>query len=367
MKIFVSSVITGFEPYRDAACAAIKALGYEVIRAEDFEASTKSPQVACLSGVRDADIVVLLIGSRYGSTQAAGKSATHEEYDEAKGRKPLLVFVQEKVELEPEQAAFRQEVERWSGGSLWKGFGNPEELRARVTQAVHKYSLSIARGQIDEKELLNRAEEQVPREARRNSGALVVSLSWGPKQQVLRPRELEDPSLATALHREARFGLHAFFDEYEKAEVGMKGEVLSLEQGEREFQLDELGSMVFQVPALRRERDAWRWIIEEDLAESLERCLRFANQLLQTIDGTERLTHAAIVASLLDASHHGWKTRAEYEKEPNSGTMGGMADKRVSVHLRSPVLPRQRLAHDPATVAEDLVRLLRRKHSPSYR
>ncbi len=366
MKIFVSSVITGFEPFREAACASIKALGYDVIRAEDFPATAKSPQVACLSGLREADLVLLILGERYGYPQPSGRSATHEEYDEAKNRKPLLVFVQEKANMEPEQVAFRREVERWQGGSFWKGFVSPEDLQAKVTEAIHRHSLALERGRVDEEELLRRAQELVPRDARRNSAAIVVALSFGPKQQLLRPKQLEDPTLARRLHKEARFGQHAVFDELAEAAVGIKGDTLVLEQGERAILLDELGSMVFELPALSREDRGLGWLIAEDIDERIETALRFAHEVLRTIDGTERATHVAIVAALLDAAHNGWKTREEFRREPNSGTMG-MADKRILVNLRPAARPREQLGHDPKTLAEDLVHLLRRAHSPNRR
>ncbi len=50
MKVFVSSVIRGFEPFREAAVRAAQTLGHEVIRAEDFGASPDSPQQVCLAG-----------------------------------------------------------------------------------------------------------------------------------------------------------------------------------------------------------------------------------------------------------------------------------------------------------------------------
>jgi hypothetical protein len=52
MKIFLSSVIRGLEAYRDAAARAARALRHEVKRAEDFAASSATPQQACLAGVR---------------------------------------------------------------------------------------------------------------------------------------------------------------------------------------------------------------------------------------------------------------------------------------------------------------------------
>ena len=86
MKIFVSSLISGNESFRAAVAEAAQTLGYELIKAEDFSATTASPQQACLAAVRACDVVVLLLGERYGYTQPSGLSATHEEYREARER-----------------------------------------------------------------------------------------------------------------------------------------------------------------------------------------------------------------------------------------------------------------------------------------
>lgn len=362
MKIFISSVITGFEAFRDAAAASIKALGYEVIRAEDFPASTKSPQVACLAGVREADLVLLVMGERYGYPQPSGRSATHEEYLEAKGRKPLLVFVHEGVTMEPEQRALRREVEAWQGGSLWKAFVTPDDLRVRVTEAVHKHAVGLARRPLDEAELARRAEELLPR-ADRGQASLVLVTVWGPKQQVLRPKQLDDASFSKALHREARFGEYAVLDELAEAQVAVKGDTLVISQRDRSFRLDELGSMVVAQPALGGGDHGLRWLVEEDLADRVERSLRFVARVLGTVDATERLTHAAVACALVGAGHAGWKTREEYQRQPNSGTIG-MAENRIVAALRPPVRTREEVHHDPRSIADDLVHLLRRAHSP---
>ena len=83
MKVFVSSLIGGYESYRDAVVEAAEMLGHTVLRAEDLGATPASPQQACLGLVRDSDVVVLLIGEHYGAVQPSGLSATHEEYREA--------------------------------------------------------------------------------------------------------------------------------------------------------------------------------------------------------------------------------------------------------------------------------------------
>jgi len=148
--------------------------------------------------------------------------------------------------------------------------------------------------------------------------------------------------------------------------VALKGDALVVEQRGRSLRLDELGSMVVEQPALGGDDRGFRWLIEEDLVDRLERALRFTARVLATIDGTERLTHAAVASALLDAGHSGWKTREEYQRQPSSGTIG-MADSRIVVATRPPVRTREELHHDPKSVAEDLVHLLRRAHSPSRR
>ena len=366
MKVFISSVINGFEAFRDAAADAVAALEYEVIRAEDFPASTKSPQVACLSGVRDADLVLLVLGERYGYRQPSGRSATHEEYDEAKGKKPLLVFVQDGISMEPEQAAFRREVEAWQGGSLWKGFVTSDDLRARVTKAIHEHVLAVARHPVDEDELACRVVTLLPQADRGSQASLVLAMAWGPKQQVLRPRELEDAGLRKRLHSEARFGEHAILDELAEAQVALRGDALIVEQRGRALRLDELGSMIVEQPALGGDDRGFRWLVEEELVDRLERALMFAARVLDTIDGTGRLTHAAVASALCDAGHNGWKTREEYQRQPSSGTVG-MAESRIVVAIRPPVRTREELRHDAKSIAEDLVHLLRRAHSPSRR
>ena len=114
MRVFISSVITGYEQFRDAVAAAVESLGHEVVRAEDFGALPETPQQACLDGVRGADVVVLLAGARYGAVQASGRSPTDEEYREARESKQVLVFVERVADREPKQEALLAEVQGWA-------------------------------------------------------------------------------------------------------------------------------------------------------------------------------------------------------------------------------------------------------------
>jgi hypothetical protein len=149
MRIFVSSVIAGFEECREAAVSAVRSLGHEVTRSEDFVASPATSQIACLAGVRDSDAVIVLLGERYGSVQASGKSPTHEEFEEAKDSKPLFAFIQSGTNPEPRQKAFIDEARNWSTGRYTARFSDPESLRSAVTTAIHRWEIESASAKVD--------------------------------------------------------------------------------------------------------------------------------------------------------------------------------------------------------------------------
>jgi hypothetical protein len=153
MRVFISSVIPGYESFRDAVAAAVVSLGHDVIRAEDLGASPDTPQQACLGGVREADVVVLRVGSRYGGVQPSGLSATHEEYREARESKPLLVFVERDAARVPEQETFLTGVRGWAGGQMTEDFESAEGLRDAVTKQLHRFELSQQVGTADLEEM----------------------------------------------------------------------------------------------------------------------------------------------------------------------------------------------------------------------
>ena len=158
MRVFISSLITGMETVRAAAREAVTTLRHEPIMAEEFGPRPHSPQVACLAELRQADVVVLILGEHYGAVQPSGLSATHEEYREAKGRKPVIAFVQEQVSLDPQQRDFVREVEGFREEGLFRGgFSEAADLKIALTRALHDYELAIAVGPVDQNELIQRA------------------------------------------------------------------------------------------------------------------------------------------------------------------------------------------------------------------
>jgi hypothetical protein len=162
VKVFLSSVISGMEDYRAIARRAAETLGHTVLAAENFRASPLSPQQVCLGAVRDADVVVLLLGARYGAPQGSGLSPTHEEYREARDKKPVLAFVQSGVAREREQQAFVDEVSTWEGGGYRETFDSPESLAAAVTRGLHNWELAQQAGPVNEAELVARTTSLLP-------------------------------------------------------------------------------------------------------------------------------------------------------------------------------------------------------------
>lgn len=368
MKVFVSSLIGGYEPLRQAARDAITSLGHEPVMAEDFRAQAHSPQVACLQGLRSAEMVVLILVDRYGSLQpGSGVSPTHEEYLEARGTKPILLFVQEGVDPEPRQAEFLREAQGWQGGMFREGFRSAEQLRTLITRAIHSYELSHASAPLDTRALARDAEamlDELRRDRGQDASILRFALAGGPARQLLRPAELESETLSDAIQQRAMFGSPRLFEREAGVQRGIDGDALVLEQeGGARIALKESGQIALRLPLERRSRRSRGGggltlaIIEESVVRELANAIAFSAWLLDHLDTTQRITHIAMAAKIEASDHLGWRTQAEQDASPNSGTMrmGGAPD-RPAVLDR----PRAALKFDGVRLAEDLMVPLRR-------
>ena len=369
MKIFISSLIGGFEEFRAAARSAIEALRHEPVVAEDFGAQPNSPQIACLQGLRSADLVVLILGGRYGYVQGtSGASPTHEEYLEARGRKPILTFVQSGVDRDEQQAKFVAEVSEWQTGHFRESFKTADELRNLVTRAIHDYQLANAAGPLDAAALSAMASGLLPK-TRQNSQAssptLHLAIAGGPIQRLLRPAELEDTKLAEAIHQQALFVEPKLFSRSKGGEDRIEGSTLIVEQerGAR-ILLGEDGSLLLSLPLERMEGSRHNGfgvfaVIEEDVLHELSASMAFGAWLLDKIDPTQRVTHVALAAAIETSDYMGWRTQAEQAASPNSGTMRmGNGSK---LPTSSTDRPRAALRFQATEIAEDLMVHLRRQ------
>ncbi len=362
MKVFVSSLITDFEEFRGAAEHAARTLDHEVLMAERFGARSDSPQQACLGAVREADVVLFVLGERYGEVQPSGLSATHEEYKEAVKYSAVLVFVRQGVTPEPRQAEFIAETRPWQTGGLTGGFSDPESLRDEVTRALARHQLATVIGAVDPDALVGRARSALPDRGTTGEGLLVVSLAGGPSQMVLRPGELEDNSLAQVIRAAALTGELAVLDPEDGTKTIVRQGRLSLSQPSRFVTLDGEGTITIGMPAVRRHRHATALagLIEEDILAKIERMLRFGASLLDRIDPVQRLTRVAPVVSILNAGYAGWQDDTTYESTRGGVVMGRGGDL-ITVQLTPPDIARPLLAQKATSFAEDLTVLLRRE------
>ena len=202
------------EPFRAAAREAIIQLGHEPVMAEDFGAQPASPQIACLQGLRQSAAVILILGADYGAKQPSGLSATHEEYRDAKDKRPVIAFVQDGVNREPDQASFVNEVQAWDLGLFRDGLSNPDQLRAKITRRLHEWEVSTMAGPVDEQEMLQRALSLIPDERRgysRSVRTLVLAIASSPRQPILRAAEIEQDAFHQELLQAALFGPQRLF------------------------------------------------------------------------------------------------------------------------------------------------------------
>lgn len=365
MKVFLSSLISGMEAMRDAAASAVATLGHQTVRAEDFGASPDSPQQACLAGVRASDALILVLGSKYGHPQASGLSATHEEYQEARDTRPVLVMLQAGLDPEPSQAAFIREVQGWEHGHFTATFKDADDLRDKVVRALHDFQLANETSPLDEAELASRAAALVPSRVRAGEPELVLVVATGPLRAVLRPAELESDDLRRFVLAEALTGSFAVLDPAVGTEVTIRGDALSVHQSSAPglVALDESGNLVIVQPATEpMERFAGiSSIIEEVVGERLTRAIQFSSVVLERVDPIQRISHISVAAALLGAGYMPWRTRAEQQHSPSAASMGVGGTERVAVQLSPPVRRRAALQHDTQRLAEDLTVKLRRE------
>jgi len=359
------------EKERAAAKHAAEVLGHQVVAAEEFGAKASSPQIACLAGIREADVVVLMLGPRYGAKQSGGVSATHEEVLEARNRKPLLVFVQSGVESEPEQAALMAEIGGWETGLYRDGYDSVEDLGPKVTRALHRFELAHATAPLDPAALRTRASRlfsQVERGYRQGGTTLEFALAVGPETSLLRPAEMESQALLDAMQQHALFGRPPLFNRSLGMRSDFSGEALVLSQGDRHseaasVQLWPSGDMLIQLPIPPAAGGmGFGVVVEETVLGQLLAAVGYAAWMLARVDPTERLSHVVPAARLLGEHAGAWRTKAEHDASPNSGTIPWrQGEHQEPVFLGQAHQVRAALAMDGQRIVEDLVVLLRRR------
>lgn len=173
-RVFLSSKIMGLEEFREAALLAIESLDLEALRAEAQPARPGTPQTVCLELVRQAEVVVLLLGREYGQIQPSGLSATEEEFQEAvRLRRPVLAFVVAQ-DFDHQQKDFVSRARAWEGGTFGPTCLTPATLQAQVVRALLGIQSSVPEPHV--KERVSAALREVLPDER--SGVISASRAW---------------------------------------------------------------------------------------------------------------------------------------------------------------------------------------------
>jgi len=373
MKIFISSLISGMERERTLAKKIIKRLGNDFVSAEDFPAQTNSPQVACLQGLRQSGLVVLILNETYGEIQASGLSATHEEYREARDTRPIIAFIKQASNREASQQEFINEVSNWSNGLFRSSYNSLDDFEDQLTKALHSWEVNQASAPVDEASLITGSLDALSNNVKSNSHShstgesdLLISVISGPSIPILRPSQIEEESFVDKLLQAALFGPYKIFDKGSGSESYIDGENLYIKQndGENFIMLDPKGGLTFGV-SLRNKSASDHWggivIIKEQLLDKMEKVLRYAAFVLDSIDNTQRLTHFCLAVQLTHGGSIVTQAESEAQRQSNIINLGNSyGHKKNAIHLTPAVRHRSALVHDIDAICADLTTLLKR-------
>jgi hypothetical protein len=126
-NVFISSTIADLHYLRDALREAVEDLAYRPVMSDYGDVGYISSTTAvdsCYRTVRQCQLVVLVVGRRYGTPDKDGLSITHREFLTAQdSRIPIITFVESEV------LSFKQVFDADPKADLWKkfqGMDNPE-------------------------------------------------------------------------------------------------------------------------------------------------------------------------------------------------------------------------------------------------
>jgi sugar/nucleoside kinase (ribokinase family) len=145
LRIFLSSTSGDLAPYRSALEVLVHELGELFVGMEYFGARSESSLEMCLAEVQRSDIVIAVVGARYGALTDDGRSFTQREIEQARvAGLPVLVFVQRdpptisKAE-ETKRAAFLSWLGRYY---TWAWFSDATSLVSKVAAAIRRLELA---------------------------------------------------------------------------------------------------------------------------------------------------------------------------------------------------------------------------------
>ena len=148
-EVMIGSTIADLERERDAAEGAILALELSRFRAEKLGSVALTPRELCEVMAKRCDILVLMIGERYGHViEPEGISVVEFEYNVARADNPgkILVYVKEGVKRDDKRLKdFLERVLDFNNGNVTHSFTTPEKLSEQIPRDIVRWLISHAK------------------------------------------------------------------------------------------------------------------------------------------------------------------------------------------------------------------------------
>ena len=146
--VMICSTVRDLIEAREAADSAIHGLHLTRLRAETFGSLSYSPLDVCALLAKQCDLLVLLIGERYGHIiESKGISVVEFEYQVAREQNPekILAYVKEVPKRERRLEEFLRRVQHFEHGYFTSAFATPEDLYGAIQRDVVRWLASQAK------------------------------------------------------------------------------------------------------------------------------------------------------------------------------------------------------------------------------
>jgi hypothetical protein len=325
-RVFVSSVMDGFEEYRRAAKEGIVGAGGEPVLVEDFSSLSQSPRTACLDAVASCDIYIAVVGSRGGWTAPSGQLVVEEEYEEARHRRlSILAFIQD-TERDTDAQRLVRTLSDYIDGRFRKTFTAPAALQAEVGKALKPLIEHRARPEVDIsviEERLNTAPHI------RNQASLRFVLAPERDEELIDPVSLDSEELKQQLFEIGHSPRVRLFA-YERAKTSTVGPddivIFQTDESRHRDGIDEVrmeltsrGLLAIDMNVTGRAvSNLWDnsfgflVIVEADVTTALEKSFAFAHEFFETRDPYRRYDRL-----LFNVALHSCQHRALVQKPPS--------------------------------------------------
>lgn len=372
-RVFVSSVVEGFQEYREAARRGIEEAGGEPILVnEDFPLLNVSPRNACLDAIDSADIYLAIVGARGGWIAPSGQLVVEEEYEHAKTRKKPLIMLVQKTDRDEEADRLVGKMSEYVDERFRRGFASPQDLIRESIEALRPLIPDMP-VQGDSTEHLNRAMARpLP-----HSQEAVLRLAIAPEryEEMIDPIRLESDEL-----------LHTVYEVGHKRSIGLliyaapkrhsvavdrllvhQGIVEGHHQAESvRVELSDHGLLAVDAalghPHQGRHQSLPEAFVlaEEEVAETARSMLSFYGGLMEQLDPFNRYQRFPYNIALLNLHYR----TLERSPEPRSSYTGSVRDRGKPIVAYEPprVLGRPDLS-EPSVEVHRALRLLVREAS----